>query len=61
MKKKPRFKKRYVLGEGEVIHDEVFDTVFLQDVLIEFPKELYEENAPKYRLVLERVGDKEGK
>ena len=57
---KPKFKKRYLLGEGYPIINICFEDVSLCNTIantikLKFPKELDENLCPKYRLVLERV------
>jgi len=63
---KVKFKKRYVLGTGypwvlggkspqQVICLAV-DAIGLDTVTLNWPKELWDNELPQYRLVLERVG-----
>ncbi len=62
MTKKPKFKKRYVLGEGYVeftfekyIHLNKIRYMDAIHIKLKHPIELWERKVPKYRLVLERV------
>ena len=68
MKKKKEFPKRVVLAEGHPwAHglgkaDDPYSAVSVrdtpvggQDQVVQWPKELWDRNVPKYRLVLERV------
>ena len=64
MKKKPKFKDRYILASGYLWygHDDYQIQVFNKRVLgkpivlrRKFPISLFNLDAPKYRLVLEKV------
>ena len=63
MTKKPKFQKRYVLGEGypnidsQGIRVSLLQTKDWSSAIMDlkYPDKLVEVNIPKYRLVLERV------
>lgn len=59
---KPKFKSRYVLGEGYPSVSEDREDISLSGVndfiKLKIPTHMMYENTPKYRLVLERVGKK---
>ena len=63
--KKPKFKDRYVLGEGYPFQD-TYETVVLfktpydanewqDEATLKFPRSIMKKDCPKYRLVLERI------
>lgn len=62
--KKPKFKTRYVLGEGYpwALGREPYTLICLvkkspgaDKIELNFPEELWLEDVPKYRLILEKV------
>lgn len=68
--KKPKFKKKYVLGEGYPWalgvekHKEtsmVDRTKGVSPIVLDWPEELWSADVPKYRLVLEKVDDKKSR